>query len=237
MPSDNDKRARRVASTYEELDESEGEGDTSLRALAKLIRENGKKMDKLSIKFDDLTADHKELKKEVDKQKVELNETQQDLRNSSLRISGLKVGPEHRKSVIRLLQLVHEKVFAPILQGAVDAGEIMCVPEPDVLLEYGHLLPQRKKSASSSEPILVRFHSRVYRSLIFRYKRQHLKELNSKSDEKVFLTEHLTQANYAKLRALQEDPETEKVWTLNGKIKFTTKTAPETVVTVKNPFV
>ena len=61
-----------MASTYEELDESEGEGDTSLRALAKLIRENGKKMDKLSIKFDDLTADHKELKKEVDKQKVDL---------------------------------------------------------------------------------------------------------------------------------------------------------------------
>jgi hypothetical protein len=148
-----------------------------------------------------------------------------------------------KKSVISLLQHVHKVVFEPILQAAVEAGEIMRVPEVDVLLEYGHCLPARKPLRNTSdtspapEPILVRFHSRVYRTLIFRFKKAHLKNLNSKTNShRIFVTEHLTSANYAKLRSLQEDEEIEKVWTLNGRIKFTKKLDPETVLTVRNPF-
>ena len=55
-----------------------------MRVLAKLILDNGKKMDKLGNKFNVMTTDHKELKKEFEGQKVELKEMQQYLRNLSL---------------------------------------------------------------------------------------------------------------------------------------------------------
>ena len=210
--------------------------------LMKVVKANGQKMDSLNQKFSDIKRDYTELKKKVENNTVILNETQQYLQNSSMRIYGLEVTNVQKKSVIQLLQHVHQVVFEPILQAAVETGEIARVPEADVLLEYGHCLPAQKplRNASHSspapEPILVRFHSRVYRSLIFRFKKAHLKILNDKNNHKIFVTEHLTSANYAKLRSLQEDEEIEKVWTLNGRIKFTKKLDPETVLTVRNPF-
>jgi len=76
---------------------------------------------------------------------------------------------------------------------------------------------------ATPEPFLVRFHYRVCRSLIFCFKKAHLKILNAKNNHKIFITEHLTSANYEKLRSLQEDEEIKKVWTLNGRIKYTKK--------------
>ena len=55
---------------------------------------------------------------------VILNKNQQYLRNSSMRIYGLEVTNVQKKSVIHLLQHVHNVVFEPILQAAMEAREI-----------------------------------------------------------------------------------------------------------------
>ena len=46
-----------------------------MRVLAKLILEYGKKMDKLGNTFEVMAANHKELKKELERQNVKLSET------------------------------------------------------------------------------------------------------------------------------------------------------------------
>lgn len=235
---------RRPAVTMQEKDSADDEEEYTMKELFGLIKKLDKKMDTWKEEQEGLRAD-------VDKSKLDINEMQQYLRNSSIRIYGLKTETSHTSSVIKLLQHVHDVILAPILQLAVDAGEIGRVPDAESLLEYGHVLPSRKawqppRSAPDTppppHPVLVRFHSRVYRSLVFRYKKSFLANLNAKAksahtyQHKVFLTEHLTAANYAKLRSLQEDEEVEKAWSMNGKLKFTRKLKPDLVCTVKDPF-
>ena len=174
-----DRSERRLPSIMLNETDSEGEveeeeTDYSMKNLFKLVRGMDKKIKaidkKMSLQFVKIKEDMRELRIDVDKNKVEINESQQYLRNSSMRVYGLKLDPEHKSSVINLLKQVHSTLFEPILQAAVDAGEIAQVPDAEFLLEYGHTLPNRKAWSPPTskpgmlplpEPIIVRFNSRV----------------------------------------------------------------------------
>ena len=100
---------------FESLASSDDEQGSDFEKLMKVVKANSQMIDSLNQKFSDIKRDYTELKKKVDNNTIILNETQQYLRNSSMRIYRLEVTNVQKKSVIQQLQHVHQVVFEPIL--------------------------------------------------------------------------------------------------------------------------
>jgi hypothetical protein len=67
------------------------------------------------------------------------------------------------------MNAVYQELVAPILAGAVEAGEIASVPPCENLIEVAHILPGK----GAKKPIIVRFFSRYWRSLLFRFRKDY----------------------------------------------------------------
>ena len=79
------------------------------------------------------------------------------------------------------------------------------------------------KSSNGTRPVIVRFVSRRKRTEVMRKK----KVLRDKTD-KVFLNDDLTPLRAKLLKVVKELPNTDKVWTIEGKIMCTKRAAPGT---------
>jgi len=173
--------------------------------------------------------------------KNSLNDLEQYTRNSNVRINGHALSAKTDKTDGKqVLKDVYETLLVPILNLAVDAGEIDNVPPMETLLEYGHVLITEKADLPSS--IIIRFYSRYYRSMVFRYKLAFLnpakcRSLSSTMDNPelnlltsqpsvismTYINEDLTQATYIKLKdMIKERDDVKRAWTLNGKIRYIT---------------
>ena len=89
-------------------------------------------------------------------------------------------------------------------------------------VEYAHVLPIKSKPAAGEtpppKPIILRFHSRLIRAAVFKFKKLVLVKT-----EKVYITEDLTALNYRKLAKVKADPATARAWSFAGKIFYTKK--------------
>ena len=94
------------------------------------------------------------------------------------------------------------------------------------LIEYSHVIPSKKNEVDAHDiQVLVRFPSRLFRDLIFKYKRAFL---DMKGLKDIFISEDLTQLNFRKLMELKKDPKIKSVWSNSGKIFFTENSDPDT---------
>jgi hypothetical protein len=67
------------------------------------------------------------------------------------------------------MESLYKELVVPILEGARASGEISTIPLCDNILEVAHILPGK----TAKKPIIARFHSRYWRSLLFKYRRDH----------------------------------------------------------------
>ena len=152
---------------------------------------------------------------------------------------GLELPQAVKGSVPNLLKHTYENIFKPILEVALEKGDIDRVPRQEELLEYGHVLPLSPKSSATTEPIIIRFFSRVHRTAVMKNKKaffdnQLARTRRTQSTRRgVLIVEDLTAANLKKLMELKKDPEVDKAWTMNGKIKFVMKDKPDIVKTYR----
>jgi hypothetical protein len=150
-----------------------------------------------------------------------INDRELHARSWSIRANNipLREGQETNNKVV--MNAVYSELVAPILAGAVAAGEIASVPPCESLIEIAHILPGR----GAKKPIIVRFFSRYWRSLLFRFRKDFApREASAVADRagrmKFPFYEDLTRATFKQLKAIQADEKVTAAWTVSGIIRF-----------------
>ena len=217
--------------TTKDKDKEESSNSDDLKTLVLALKES---VDNLTKIFDSLDETLKKVKEEnLQSQKIirnladMVNDREQHSRNSSIRISGLKISDDTSKDAISTSRLVYDNLLNPILSLAVKDKMIPKVPDMFELIEYAHTLPVRRKDPNKptqQNPVIVRFQSRLLRQLVFKYKKSYLDVQDRKH---IFISEDLTSLNYKKLVELKNDSNILAAWSLAGKIYFTEKKDPE----------
>ncbi len=160
------------------------------------------------------------------------NAREQYCRNWSLRFFGLNVAQGDIDDLgldVACMVTVFNRIVKPVLKHA-DKKILPAVPEWFDVLENGHFVgkPQKSKKNPSvylPKPIIIRFTKRWQRNLFLRLKKDHMPsptELELEAGvERFSATADLTTRNYKFVKLLSDDARVDKVWTLDGQIKFT----------------
>ena len=162
--------------------------------------------------------------------KDNLNEREQYARSWSMRILNIQLPPGSESNTMTVMESVYQQLLLPILEGARASKEIATIPSCDALLESAHILPGK----GSNNPIITRFHSRYWRSIIFRYRKTcapreessttTTRRGNEKSARMLFpFYEDLTRASFTQLKAIKAKEEVVAAWTVSGVIRFRKK--------------
>lgn len=206
--------------------------------ILKTISTQADDISKISIEQD-------KMKEEIVNIKLEQNDKEQRMRNYSIRVFNLPVPNSDRMQTTEFLSYVYNNVIDPILQEALKNKDIPAIPPVLQLIEYGHPLRIPKNAPKDSPPtIILRFFSRTYRSLIFKYKKKVLDSINSSRRSqtpapypKIFINEDLSPLNFSTFRTISQDERVERCFTINGVVKFVLNSDPEKRLrNIRNPF-
>lgn len=193
-----------------------------------------------AAKIDTLKEEKDALCMKVDGLEVKLNDQEQYQRNNCVRIHGLALPEAESSDGGYVMQKVYDDILEPILKLAVAAGTITEVPLLNTLLVNGHVLPSRDKAKPL--PIILRFASKYYRSLVFKYKKQFFTSSSPTvpggrpTKHPVSIFEDLTPINSKKLWEMKQNIDIESAWSMNGRLKYTLKIDTNTTKTLKSPF-
>jgi hypothetical protein len=159
------------------------------------------------------------------------NNIEQYNRSWSVRIMGLQLSQDEEENPFALVKSVYNRVFLPILTGAMNSNTIPYIPSCEQLLERAHVLPTSKPG--EIKPIICRFYNRDFRAVCFRLKKEFAPRLpaqdgvsagGSKSHKQPRYAfpfyEDLTATTFKKLKELQADPRVEACWSVNGQLRF-----------------
>ena len=168
--------------------------------------------------------------KELKKCKREINDREQYARSWSVRVFGLNVTEEEEKKLgkdVAVMQAAYDKVFKPILVGAQSRGLITTVPEMSSLLENGHQIGKQIKDKNGvllPRPCILRFSARYMRNMVLKNKKTFMPKPShaeiARGVSKFSISEDLTSSNYTMLKNLIKDSRVDKVWTIDGSIRF-----------------
>jgi len=166
------------------------------------------------------------------KQQDQINNCEQSLRSSSIRILGLPLVRDAAASTI--LNTVFDLIIHPILEHAKLKGDLEGYPGRRFIIDSAFCIPAKNPASC---PVIVKLSSSFIRSLIFQYKNDVLPKSPDPITKRIRPTfaiyEDLTPANFAHMRTLTEDTRTTSIWTYNGQIKFRTKDT-ETIYRVRS---
>ena len=109
--------------------------------------------------------------KTIDGMLLKMNSLEQYNRSWSIRITGLAVTSEEEKDSSLVKRKVYDHLLLPILQGAVEQGDLTDVPPVERVLEAAHVLPAARDA--KTKPIIARFFIRDFRGLVFRHKKDY----------------------------------------------------------------
>ncbi len=170
-----------------------------------------------------------------------LNDLEQYNRQWSVRVHNIPLTPDKERNPISVHNKVYELALRPILQGAVEAGELDVLPDAGEVLELAHTLQGKQGQA---KPIITRFKDRVVRSICLRLKKTYATRTleqgrgtttrtgtgiaantgGAARDERGRYTfplhEDLTRFNYNKMKALNADSRVLSCWSVNGQLRY-----------------
>ena len=141
-----------------------------LKTLTTTIQGNNTRMDSLEMLIKGLSAENKDLKKELvarDEEifdlKSRINNMDQRHRSWSTRIFNIPLSKEEEGDNFQVMQAVYNNALLPILRGAVASKILSTVPTCEQVLETAHVLPG---AADKPKPIIARFFSRNIRAIV-----------------------------------------------------------------------
>jgi hypothetical protein len=173
--------------------------------------------------------ENKQLKETVQQQSEEIADLRNEInarelhaRSWSIRVVNLPIpsGQETNNRVV--MDTVYKELVAPILEGARAKGDITTIPPCDNILEIAHILPGK----AAKRPVIVRFHSRYWRSLLFKHRREFAPREDSTTTSgrpprmRYPFFEDLTRASFKQLKTIQADERVVSAWTVSGVIRF-----------------
>jgi len=152
----------------------------------------------------------------------QLNNCEQSLRSTSIRILGLPVKKD--ASTLSIIDAVYDNILQPVLAAAKVKGELSEHPSRRFMIDSAFAIPSKNPASC---PVIVKFSSSFIRNLVFSYKNDVLPKgpdpATNKIRQKFAIFEDLTPANFAHFRSLADDPRTTSIWTYNGQVKFRIK--------------
>jgi hypothetical protein len=218
------------------MESLQAEMNQKLSALTEEIRS-------LAANFKSIKRENEQLKETVQSQadeiadlRNEINERELHARSWSIRVNNIPLQPGQETNNRAVMQAVYKELAVPILTGAVEKGEIADVPSCDSLFEIAHILPGK----GAKKPIIVRFHSRYWRSLLFRYRKDFAPRDPAAGGDrpgrmKFPFYEDLSRATFKQLKTIQADERVTAAWTVSGVIRFKVD-GDETIYKVTNMY-
>ena len=232
----------------DELVTDVGQIKKDLKVEKEKTRVLGDEMRVLKGKVETMTVEMAAAKKDIVDLKSNVNDREQYNRSWSVRITGLQVTKEDEEKLgvsRAVMKTAFDKLIKPILTAAKAKGAVETVPTAyHNCLENGHKIfrrPGRGRRGDDGDgdenpsppQIIVRFCSRYIRNVVLMNKREAMPKPTmaevTRGVQRYGLFEDLTARNYALLRAAIEDKRVKKVWTVDGRLKFTTEEDPDKV--------
>jgi hypothetical protein len=220
--------------------ETESDTDHKLDAIMAQLATMNRRLDKVDLLSEQLTnieesmrtlaAENSDIKSTIASTQSTLhtihgNQVKMDQYNRSwsVRVMELPLSPEEEANPFRLVETVYEKVFLPILRGALTNNLIPKIPSCEQLLERAHVLPAPKPGAT--KPIICRFLNRDYRAVCFRLKKEFATRTTSDTSDKRPRYAHpfyedLSATTFKKMKELQADPRVDTCWSINGQLRY-----------------
>jgi hypothetical protein len=226
--------------------------DLLIRMMATSLQ-NQAKVAKLEARVLSLEDTVKKMAKEITSMKDQNNAREQLLRGHSVRIIGVPISEEEsssREPNKVLLKKVFERVIKPVLSAAKTNGHTDSVPSMNnAICEIYRVrvgLPQAQgvvgqpKPPSLPPPIIVKFASLDLRTAFMRNKRVSIPPVTEAERaagvKKILAVEDLTGPSHKKMRELIAEPAVEKVWSVDGRLRFTLVSDNAVVHRVKSVF-
>jgi hypothetical protein len=196
------------------------------------------KVNSLSDTLRSVKRENEQLKVTVQNQADEIadlrnviNDRELHARSWSIRALNIPIPVEQESNNGAVMEIVYKELIAPILEGAKARGEIPAVPPCHNLIEIAHILPGK----GSRKPVIIRFFSRYWRSLLFRYRKEFAPREgpapapSSSADQRrpakmcYPFYEDLTRATFKQLMMIQQHEQVVSAWTVSGVVRFKVK--------------
>jgi outer membrane murein-binding lipoprotein Lpp len=222
---------------------------TTVATLSTNVTTLTAKVDVIEKKLDTIEAlqgNVNNLRTEVDKMKIDVNAIEQDSKACLVRVSGLSVSDAemqqhgYEKAIIKK---VYDKLVKPILSAAKNNGDIDSVPTMLNVIEQGYIASRgaKDKQGRALPPILgVRFTNRYLRNTVMRLRRDHMPSPSDAEKtagiQRYYISEDLTVDAARKVKELRENEKVDRVWTIDGRIRFTLK-GDSAIIKLSSPYV
>ena len=172
-------------------------------------------------------------------QKELANNQQQQLRSLTIRLLNVPttVG-ESTNNFAWLRDIVYNRFLTPLLAAAKDNGVLSEIPPMNSLIE-SCFRPYAAIPDKLPPPIIIKLTNRPLKIAVMSNKKELPKPTafeTSGGVTRFILVEDLTPDNHRCLSALSKSKLTGKVWSVDGRIKYTMADKPDAVLTVKSVF-
>jgi hypothetical protein len=181
------------------------------------------------------------LKKEVQHLKESSNDRDQADRGNTLRLFGLPLSRDERDGNKTTAAVAYDRILKPILSAAKSKGSVPSVPQLSSLVTECYRVGKPGPSESGSPPpIIIKFVNPQHRLAILRTKKENTPSPTDAERAAGFkrfvIVEDLTPANHKTLKDLNSDDRVEKVWSVDGRIRFVLSGDDKSVKRVKSVF-
>jgi hypothetical protein len=200
----------------------------------KMLAESQARVSTLEKKVSVLERENKMLKENS-------NDRDQASRSRSIRLFGVPQSDEETKSADggkAFYSKMYDKILKPCLNSAKTNGDLQSVPHFATAVES---IYRSGKSAIASRPapLVITFSNESYRMAVMRNKKLSLPSPTPQEKEagirRYMAVEDLTSANFNMLKQLKSREEVDKVWSIEGKLRFKLR-GHDTVHKVKSVF-
>ena len=225
-----DKKHNQVIAMLQTLQASHDE-------TKQLLADSLAKVTALETKVFDLEKCLSKQGKEILDLKNQVNNRDIASRGSSVRLVGLPVEDDETRSVDggkTFLNRVFKKVVKPILVVAKAKGEITQVPSAANTIESTYRVG--KHSAGACPPsIIINFVSKQLRLAVLRHKKGNIPSCGD-DQARPFIGEDLTAPTHRMMKMLNADERVFRVWSIEGRLRYTLRSDPSTVLSIKSVF-
>ena len=179
------------------------------------------------------------LEKDMKSQKEHSNNQQQQLRSLTVRLLNVPFTPgETLNNSAKLRETVYNRFLLPLLTAAMENKDIPAIP-PTANAIDSCFRPFAPTPGKQPPPVIIKLASRPIKIAVMKNRRVLPKpssDENTAGITRFILVEDLTPDNHRVLSTLSKSKHTAKVWSVDGRIKFTKADRPDVVMTVKSVY-
>jgi hypothetical protein len=189
----------------------------------------------LTSKAANLEKENNIIKKELRFAKESINRSELASRSLSLRILGLPVTKEELASPGEANKIAtraaYDNILKPVWVAAKNKGTLQAVPQLNTAVEFGYRVRSNAKDKRGNPlppPLVIHLTTKQFKTELFKNKRDVMpgviKEMFGGIN--IFVVEELTAPTIRRMKELREDDRVERVWSVEGSIRFCLKSDP-----------